>query len=102
MTHTLIDEVIGASPVPVLVEFGAEWCPPCKAMAPVLADLASEYGDRLRVLTVDADAEPALTARYDVVGLPTLLVFRDGDVVGRMVGARGKGRLTQELAELLS
>jgi thioredoxin 1 len=102
MTQTLIvEEEIRGSSAPVLVEFGAEWCPPCKAMAPVLADIAVQYADRLRVLTVDADAEPALTARYGVVGLPTLLVFRDGELVGRLVGARGKGRLTQELAELL-
>lgn len=96
----MFDEEIAASTVPVLVEFGAEWCPPCHAMAPVLAEVASEYGDRLRILIVDADADPALTARFGVMGLPTLLLFRDGEVAARLVGARGKGRLTQELAEL--
>ncbi len=98
----IIDEEIAASLVPVLVEFGAEWCPPCKALAPVLEAVAAEYRDRLRILTVDADAEPALTARFNVVSLPTLLLFRDGELAGRLVGARGKGRLTQELEELLS
>ena len=98
----MFDEEIAASPVPVLVEFGADWCHPCRVMAPVLADLAAEWADRLRVLTVDADAERDLVARYQVYGLPTLLLFRDGELTGRLVGARGKGRLTQELADLLS
>ena len=98
----MFDEEVAVSPVPVLVEFGAEWCPPCKLMEPVLADLAGEWSDRLRVLTVDYDAEPALAARFDVMAVPTLLLFRDGVLAGRLVGARGKGRLTQELTDLLS
>ena len=97
----MIDEEIAASPVPVLVEFGAEWCHPCKLMAPVLAEVATEWADRLRVLTVDYDAEPALAARFDVMAVPTLLLFRDGELAGRLVGARGKGRLTQELTDML-
>lgn len=98
----MFDEEIAASPIPVLVEFGAEWCHPCKLMAPVLADVAAEWADRLRVLTVDYDAEPALAARFEVMAVPTLLVFREGQVAARLVGARGKGRLTQELADILS
>ncbi len=96
----IIDEEI-ASSVPVLVEFTAEWCPPCKAMAPVLEEVAAEYADRLKLVKVDSDAEPGLTARFNVVGIPTLLLFRDGQLAGRLVGARGKGRLTQELEALL-
>jgi thioredoxin 1 len=97
----IIDEEIAASSVPVLVEFTADWCPPCKAMAPVLEEVAAEYADRLKLVKVDSDAEPALTARFNVVGIPTLLLFRDGQLAGRLVGARGKGRLTQELEALL-
>ena len=97
----IIDEEIAASSVPVLVEFTADWCPPCKAMAPVLEEVAAEYADRLKLVKVDSDAEPGLTARFNVVGIPTLLLFRDGQLAGRLVGARGKGRLTQELEALL-
>lgn len=97
----MIDEEIAASPIPVLVEFTADWCPPCKAMAPVLEEVAEEYADRLRLVKVDSDAEPGLVARFNVMGIPTLLLFRDGQVAGRLVGARGKGRLTQELEALL-
>jgi thioredoxin 1 len=91
-----------ASEVPVLVEVGAEWCPPCRAMQPVLTALSQEYRDRLRVFTVDADVELAIVARFDVVGLPTLLVFRDGQLVKRLVGARSKHRLVEDLADVLS
>ena len=98
----MFDEQMAASPVPVLVEFSAEWCHPCKLLAPVLADLATEWADRLRVITVDYDAEPALAARFGVMAVPTMLLFRDGELAGRLVGARGKGRLTQELAGMLA
>ncbi|MDQ4132659.1 MAG: thioredoxin family protein [Actinomycetota bacterium] len=97
-----LDEVISGSTEAVLVEFGAEWCPPCRAMEPVLHALAVEYQDRLRIYTVDADADPGLVSRFDVAGLPTLLVFRDGQLVKRLVGARGRSRLAEDLAGVLS
>jgi thioredoxin 1 len=100
LTEATFDEEIGGSPVPVLVEFWTEWCPPCKAIAPVLDAIAAEQRDRLRVYKVNSDDDPALAARFEVMSVPTLLVFDDGRLVKRMIGARGKHHLLQELAEV--
>jgi thioredoxin 1 len=81
------------SPVPVLVDFTAVWCPPCRAIAPHVEAMAGKYADRLRVGKCDADANQELTARYDVRSLPTLLVFKDGAVVGQLVGAVPRARI---------
>jgi thioredoxin 1 len=93
-------EVIGADR-PVLVEFTADWCPPCRQMAPVLRALASEEGDRLKVVQLDVDHNPLTTNAYKVLSMPTFLVFRDGEPVKSMVGARAKRRLLQELSDVL-
>jgi thioredoxin 1 len=81
------------SPVPVLLDFTAVWCPPCRTIAPHVAALARDYGDRVRVGKVDADSNPQLAARYGIRGLPTLLMFRDGQVVGQLVGAVPRARM---------
>ncbi|MEG8277936.1 thioredoxin family protein [Streptomyces sp. AHA2] len=93
-------EVIGAR-LPVLVEFAADWCPPCRQMAPVLKAVAAQEGERLKVVRLDVDANPATTSAYKVLSMPTFLVFRDGEPVKAMVGARAKRRLLQELADVL-
>ncbi|MEV7791840.1 thioredoxin [Streptomyces sp. NPDC087512] len=93
-------EVIGAR-MPVLVEFTADWCPPCRQMAPVLSALAAEEGDRLRVVQLDVDANPETTNAYKVLSMPTFMVFRDGEPVKAMVGARPKRRLLEELSDVL-
>jgi thioredoxin 1 len=100
LTPATFDEVVGIADVPLLVEFWAQWCPPCKVMAPVLDSLARDFGDRLRVLKVDADTYPELALRYEVVSVPTLLVFIEGELKHRMVGARSRSRLLGEIAEL--
>jgi thioredoxin 1 len=76
------------APRPVLVDFGAEWCGPCVAVAPVIRSLALEYADRLTVATVDVDAEPELAARYGVRSLPTVMLLEDGQIRRVLVGAR--------------
>jgi thioredoxin 1 len=93
-------EVIGAE-LPVLVEFTADWCPPCRQIAPVLSAVASEEGDRLKVVQLDVDTNPEITNAYGVLSMPTLMVFRGGEPVKSMVGARSKRRLLEELADVL-
>lgn len=85
---------------PVLVEFTAAWCPPCRVMAPVLAELATERED-LRVVALDVDANQATAARYDVLSMPTFVLFDRGVPVRRLIGSRPKRRLVRELDELL-
>ncbi|MEW2269397.1 thiol reductase thioredoxin [Streptomyces griseofuscus] len=93
-------EVIDAG-LPVLVQFTAEWCGPCRQLAPVLRDIAREEGDRLKVVQLDVDRNPGTTIAYGVLATPTLMVFRGGEPVRSMVGARAKRRLLEELADLL-
>ncbi|MFD0213212.1 thioredoxin family protein [Streptomyces hirsutus] len=95
-----VTEVIGAD-LPVLVEFTADWCPPCRQMAPVLSALAAEQGGRLKVVQLDVDANPATTHAYKVLSMPTFMVFRDGEPLRSMVGARPKRRLLEELGEVI-
>jgi thioredoxin 1 len=83
---------------PVLVDFTAAWCPPCRAMKPVLAELAAEQ-PALRIVQVDVDEHQQAAARYEVLSMPTFVLFRSGAPVLRLVGARPKGRLRAELAE---
>lgn len=89
------------SDVPVLVDFGADWCPPCRAMAPVLESLAAERDD-LRIVTLDVDRNTAAAASYGVQGLPTLILFRHGREAARVVGALPKGRLVAALEPALA
>jgi thioredoxin 1 len=93
-------EVLGADR-PVLVEFTADWCGPCRQLAPVLSALASEETGRLKVVQLDVDTNPEITTRYGVLSMPTLMVFREGEPVKSMVGARPKRRLLQELEDVI-
>lgn len=93
-------EVIG-SDLPVLVEFTADWCPPCRQMAPVLSAVAEEEGDRLRVVHLNVDQNPLTTNAYKVLSMPTFMVFRGGEPVKSMVGSRPKRRLLEELADVV-
>ena len=86
----------------VAVEFTAAWCAPCRIMAPVVEAVAHDYAPRLRVLQLDADANPATLARLGVRGLPTMLVFRDGEIVERVVGAVPAPALRQRLDRVLA
>ncbi|MEV7519830.1 thioredoxin domain-containing protein [Streptomyces sp. NPDC091371] len=92
-------EVLEERGRPVLVEFTADWCPPCRQLAPVLSAVAAEEADRLKVVQIDVDRNPASVARYGVLSMPTMLVFRDGEPVQQMVGLRAKRKLLQELEE---
>jgi thioredoxin 1 len=85
---------------PVLVDFTASWCPPCRVMKPVLAELAADRDD-LRVVQLDVDADQRTAAEYGVLSMPTFILFRDGREVQRLVGARPRKRLEAELAQAL-
>jgi Thioredoxin domain-containing protein len=85
----------------VAVEFSAEWCPPCKIMAPILEAAAQEFAPRVRFLTMDTDANPATMVKLGVRGLPTLLVFRDGEMVDRIVGAVPMNMLRERITRAL-
>lgn len=102
VTAETFDEEVHGSPVPVVVDFWAAWCPPCHALVPVLEDIAAEHDGDLRVVSIDTDAHPSVGSRFGVMALPTLIVFDGGEPVQRLVGARGKQHLLAELAPVLS
>lgn len=97
---TFAEEVLAAD-LPVLVEFAADWCGPCRQLAPVLSAVAAEESGRLKVVQLDADHNPQTTAAYGVLSMPTLLLFHRGEPLRSMVGTRPKRRLLQELDDLL-
>ena len=99
---TTFDEEIMTSPVPVVVEFWAEWCPPCKVLAPVLDSIADDYADRLRVVKVNSDENPDLARRYEVMSVPTIIAFSEGEIRHRMIGARSRARLLEELSDVVT
>ena len=86
---------------PVLVDYWAEWCGPCKMVAPVLDAIAAEHGDKLEIVKLNVDENPEVTRKYRILNIPTLGVFQDGEVVKELVGARSKSALLRELAEFL-
>ena len=94
-------ERIAAAERPLLVAFGATWCPPCRTFDPILDELAGEHPDALEVEHVDVDAVPDLVRRWDVVSAPTVIVFDQGEPVLRLVGARPKAALLSDLADYL-
>ncbi len=101
LTTDNFDETVGASDIPVVVDFWAEWCGPCKMIAPILTEIAGEHTGRLQVAKLNVDDHPDLARRFDVMSIPTLLVFADGEPKKRLVGAKGKGQLLEELSEFL-
>jgi thioredoxin 1 len=101
VTDATFDAEVLKNDKPVLVDYWAEWCGPCKMIAPVLEALAAEHGDKIDVVKLNVDENPEVTRRYGILNIPTLGVFRNGEVVKELVGARSKSALERELAEFL-
>ncbi len=96
-TDDQFDADVLAAALPTLVEFTAAWCPPCRVIEPVLTQIAEDESARLSVLAMDADANPRTAQRYGVLGLPTLMLVVDGEVVAQIVGARPRAAIMREL-----
>src|SRR3954468_23221982 len=98
---TFDEEINGASEA-VVVDFWAEWCGPCKMIAPVLDEIATEQAGKIKIAKLNVDDNPDIARRFDVMSIPTLIVFKDGEPKKRLVGAKGKGQLLEELSDVLS
>ena len=101
LSDATFDESVGSAETPVVVDFWAEWCGPCKMIAPALEEIASEQSGRIRIAKLNVDDNPDTARRFDVMSIPTLLVFQDGQPVKRLVVAKGKGQLLQDLSEFI-
>jgi thioredoxin 1 len=96
-TEATFDQEVLASEKPVIVDFWAEWCGPCHMVAPVLAQIAEERADELRLVKLNIDAEPAIAQRYGIMSIPTIVLFKGGEPAAAAIGAQPKGSLERAL-----
>src|SRR5687767_15156189 len=101
LTDSNFDEQIKTAAEPVLVDFWAEWCGPCKTIAPILDEIGAEYAGKIRIAKVNIDEALGVSQRFEVMSIPTLILFKDGEPIWRTVGSRGKSQLVSELEPLL-
>ena len=94
------DETIGSSDTPVLVDFWAEWCGPCKMIAPILEEIAAEQ-ENIKIAKVNVDDSPDLARRYEIMSIPALIVFENGEPAKKLIGAKPKGAWLEEIGEFL-
>jgi thioredoxin 1 len=101
VTDESFEAAVRRCPRPVIVEFWAQWCPPCRLVAPVLDEIAADYRDQVEVVTVNVDENPQTVSRYRVMAVPTVSIFAGGEVVKQLTGARSKAAFLRELGEFL-
>ena len=101
LTDTNFNEEVKGSSEPILVDFWAEWCGPCKMIAPILEEIAGEHAGKVRIGKLNVDDAPSTAQEFQVMSIPTLILFKDGEPQKRLVGARGKGQLLEELSAFL-
>ena len=101
VTDASFDEVVLGADLPVLVDFWAEWCGPCKMIAPILSEIADEYAGKLKVCKVDVDANTEIPPKFGIRGIPTLILFKDGNAEATKVGALSKSQLMEFVQEAI-
>ncbi len=101
VTDQTFSEDVLASDKPVLVDFWAEWCGPCKMVAPVLEEIAAQHGDKITVVKLNIDENPQIAEKYQILSIPTMSVFSGGEVVKSIVGAKPKSALLRDLADYI-
>ena len=97
VTEAEFNEVVLAADTPVIVDFWAEWCSPCRLVHPELEKIASEFGDKVKVVKVNIDHAPTIAAKYGIMSIPTIALFTDGEVKSQVVGARPKDAIVEGL-----
>ena len=102
VTDASFEAEVLKSDTPVVVDFWAEWCGPCKMIAPILDELADEFEGRVKIAKVDVDSNNKTAGRYNILSIPALLFFKNGEVVDQVVGALGKSQLTSRLEKVLA
>jgi thioredoxin 1 len=101
LSDATFDEHVKAADVPVLVDFWAEWCGPCKMISPVLEEIAEEQAGKIEIVKLNIDDNLDVTRRFEVMSIPTLILFKDGEPQVRMIGAKPKGALLEEISAYL-
>ena len=102
VTAANFNEVVLKSTTPVLVDFWAEWCGPCRAVAPILEEISDEYGSKIKIVKLNTDEESAIAIKYGITSIPTMNVYVNGEVVKTIVGAKPKPALLKELESFLA